>query len=1340
MGELNLGVLGGFRLERADGRPVALPTKKTKALLAYLVLNGGQPQSRAKLATLLWEDSDEPRARESLRQTLSLLRKALSPAHAGALIAREDAVAFETGALAVDVIEFKRLVASGEPAQLDKAAQLYRGEFLEGFDLRASEFESWLGMERQRLKEKALAALEKLLAHHVASNGIEPGITIATRLLSLDPLRESAHRSLMEFYRKQGRHAAALRQYRICAEALKKELGVEPDAATRALYREIREQRNNPWNGTTSPALEEPRQTDATVERALPPVPHAVERRHMTVLGCDLVGLSALSARLDPEELHTVVAAYERCCGEVVSRFGGMVQKFSGDGMVACFGYPQANEHDPERAIRAGLALVETLPRLNDGLAARVHARVGIATGPVVVGDLAGHGAELPPGLLGEAPRLAALLQSLAEPDAVVIAASTHDLVRGLFEYRAAAPVTLAGSSEPIRIWRVIGESSDEIRFEAFHGTALTPFVGREAEVGQLLQHWQEARAGEGRIVLISGEPGIGKSRLVRVVQERLASEPHMRLRYQCSPFHTNSALYPFIQQLERAASFQPEDTPGQRLDKLEAVLMLGTHRVAPVAPLIASLLSIAFDGRYPALELSPVQQRRQTLAALLDQLEGLARKQPVLQVFEDAQWVDATSRELIDLGVERIRQLPVLLLITFRPEFEPPWLGLPNVSTLGLGRLERPHVQAIAEQVTGSRRLPSQVIEQIIVRTDGVPLFVEELTKTVLDAGILVEGAEGYRVEGPLPSMAVPTTLYDSLMARLDRLAGAKEIAQTAAAIGREFSHAMLSSVIGPDGPGLNEALVRLEQAELVFRKGEPPDAAYTFKHALLRDIAYESLPRSRRLALHQRIAENIRDHFPTIAETSPEVVAHHFTQAELAEPAVEWWGKAGTLALRRSAFVEAIAHFEEALSLSEKLAGGPAQRLLRLKLHVDYGQALIAARGYGAPETAAAFARARELADAVQDDDASFSVNYGLWVGSYVRGELTSMRQWADAFRHDAERHPDSPEVGLAWRMCGQTSWFQGDFVEARAHLEKALAAYNPERDRDIDFRFGFDPVATAKSYLACVLWPLGQVTEARLLAKDAIARAMQSRHIPTIANTQGFKCLFDMICDNPARTIQHAEILIALSREHDLRFYLAWGMFNLGWACWHGGERGPGLTRMGKGIAGLREQGLSVHMPVIEMRLAEAVAEAGNVETGLAILEEQIDDVARTGQRSMESEMYRLRGQILLRRKPADHAAAEASFRRAIEIAQSQQTRSFELRAALALAKLYRATGRDKALPDLLAPALAYFSKDAELPELDEAHRLLDLIAASSRNVRRRPQASRSRNALTRNPRRH
>src|SRR5215467_4401791 len=660
-------------------------------------------------------------------------------------------------------------------------------------------------------------------------------------------------------------------------------------------------------------------ETSAAPPASTGATPHdTAERRQLTVMFCDLVGSTALSTQFDPEELREELRAYQNACSGVVARYDGFVAKFVGDGMLAYFGYPRAHEDDAERAVRAGLEIVAAVASLETRGTERLAVRIGIATGLVIVGDLVGLGSAQEQAVVGETPNLAARLQALAEPGQIIVAGITRRLIGDLFRLRDLGRQTAKGFTEPVEAFAVEGVAVTESRFEAAR-RGLTDLVGRVAESALLRERLREAWAGAGQIVLLSGEAGIGKSRLAAQLAADAANEPYARLRYQCSPHHRDSVLHPFVVALERAARLAPEDPAETQLDKLEA--KLAPARIAETAPLFASLLSIPTGGRYPPLALSAAQQRRLTLAALLDQLEALARQKPILMLFEDAHWADATSLEVLDLTVERVRALPVLALFTFRPEYEAPWTGLSHVTNIALDRFAPAEVETLAEHVAG-RPLPPDVTAQIVAKTDRVPLFVEELTKAVLEGGLLVAGPQGWHLDGPLPPFAIPATLQDSLAARLDRLAPVKEIAQIGAAIGREFSYPLLRAVAGRDEPALRAGLVQLEEAELLFRSGAPPDARYTFKHALVQDTAYETLLRSRRQILHRQIADALRGEFAAVAAAEPELVAHHLTQAGLDEPATEWWGKADDQALRGSAFKEAAAHLGKAIELADKLA----------------------------------------------------------------------------------------------------------------------------------------------------------------------------------------------------------------------------------------------------------------------------------------------------------------------------------------------------------------------------------------------------------------------------------
>src|ERR1700756_2637798 len=688
---------------------------------------------------------------------------------------------------------------------------------------------------------------------------------------------------------------------------------------------------------------------EAGLRRA--PSPRAeAERRQLTVMFADLVGSTALSTRLDPEDLQEIMGAYHRCCAEQIEKFGGFVARYMGDGVLAYFGYPRADEDDAERAVCAGLALIAAVAGLDVGPEARLRARIGIATGLVIVGDLIGDSASQEHDVVGETSNLASRLQALAEPDTVVIDGSTRRLVGGLFEYLALGTVSIRGFSDPVPVWRVMGASAVDSRFEALR-VGRTPLLGRDEEIELLMCRWQQIKRGDGSVVLISGEPGIGKSRLAETAVERLSDDPHIRLRRFCSPHHPDSALFPTISQLGRAAGFRRDDTDQQRLDKLEALLAEANVDLSEAVPLIAELLSVPTGNRYPPLSLTPQKRKENTLRALLAQLEGLAGRRPVLMVFEDVHWIDPTSLDLLDLIVERVATLRALLVITFRPEFAPAWIGRSHVTQISLGRLPRRQRAEMVMRVTGGKALPQEIAEHIVDRSDGVPLFIEELTKAVIESGMLTDVGDRFDARGPVPRLAIPTSLHASLLARLDRLAPVREMAQIGAALGRSFSHELISAVAAMPQQQVDGALAQLVRAELVFQRGAPPDAEYTFKHALVQDAAYSTLLRGRRQQLHARIAATLEDRFPEIAAAQPALLARHCEEGGLSEKAVDLWLVAGRQALARSAAAEAVALLRQGLALIpiRPEESRPVQH--ELDLQIALGRALMAARGYSAP-----------------------------------------------------------------------------------------------------------------------------------------------------------------------------------------------------------------------------------------------------------------------------------------------------------------------------------------------------------------------------------------------------
>jgi class 3 adenylate cyclase/tetratricopeptide (TPR) repeat protein len=819
------------------------------------------------------------------------------------------------------------------------------------------------------------------------------------------------------------------------------------------------------------------------------------ERRQLTVMFCDLVGSTELAARLDPEDMAAVIRAYQECCAQVIGRWSGHVAKYMGDGLLAYFGWPQAHEDAAERAVRAGLAMASALAGLQTPAGVPLATRIGVATGLVMVGELIGEGAAKEQTVVGETPNLAARLQTLAAPGCVVISQATRRLVGRLFELADLGPQRLKGFAASIRAFVVEGEGRAEGRFEALHGEHLTPLVGREHELGILLERWGWAKDGDGQVVLLSGEPGIGKSRVIRALREHLEDEPHTPLTHYCSPYHTNSALHPVIALLEREARLDRGDPPEEQLAKLEAVLARAGGRPDDVVPLMAALLGVPTGARYPALTLIPEVQKQRTWQALVDQIAGLATQRPVLLLYEDAHWIDPSTLELLGLVIERIRRLPVLVLITFRPEFQPLWTAQTHVTTLAMSRLGRRQGADLVARVTPGKPLPAEVVEQIVARTDGVPLFVEELTKTILESGLLADAGDRYVLSGPLPPLAIPATLHDSLMARLDRLAPVKEVAQISAVIGREFTYELLAAVAPMSGKQLDDALNQLVSSELVYRRGVAPDATYSFKHALVQDAAYQSLLKSKRQQLHARIAQAL-EQSPDAGEAAPEVLARHLTDAGLAARAVPYWRRAGELAAGRSANQEAIAHLSEGLELIATLPDAPEHLNEELALLLAIGGPLMANKGFAAPEVERTYSRASALCDQIGRSAELFPALRGLWGCYFVRGEYQRAYDLAVQLVMLADEQEETCRA-LARRALGATLFFLGRFADAAKAvnegivIDDAVASWeNPAHLVLYTERAG----VACRLYSAWTLWYLGFPDAALQKVETGLALAQQ------------------------------------------------------------------------------------------------------------------------------------------------------------------------------------------------------------------------------------------------------
>ena len=1051
---------------------------------------------------------------------------------------------------------------------------------------------------------------------------------------------------------------------------------------------------------------------------AEPKPQETAERRQVTVMFSDLVGSTALSARMDPEDLREVISAYQKCVAETVQRFGGFVAKFMGDGVLVYFGYPQAHEDDAERAVRAGLELIAAVSDLKTHAA--LQTRVGIATGLVVVGDLIGSGASQEQAIVGETPNLAARLQGVAEPNSVVIAESTRKLVGNLFELYDLGAQELKGIAGPVRAWAALRPGSVESRFDAMHASGLTELVGREEELELLQRRWSKAKTGEGQVVLLSGEPGIGKSRLTAAVLERLMTEPHTRLRYFCSPQHTDSAFYPIISQTERAAGMAHDDTTQAKLDKLDAVLAQTSTPIQDAA-LFAEMLSLPNDGRYPALDLAPEERRQRTQKALTAQLAALTRQQPALMIVEDAHWVDPTSLEVFGRTVDQIKTLPVLLIVTFRPEFNAPWAGRSHVTSLALNRLGEREAAAIIARIVGNKDLPADVKAEIVERTDGIPLFVEEMTKAVLEAES--EG-EARQTAAAVPSsgLAVPPSLHASLMARLDRLGPAKEVAQIGAAIGREFSHALLAAVVRKPETELGAALDRLIAAGLLFRQGVPPHASYLFKHALVQDAAYGTLLREPRRALHARIADTLESQFAEIAENRPELLARHLTEARLIEKAAALWAKAGQRSLERSALVEATVQLTRALDQIATLPGTPARRGEQIKLQVALTNALMHVKGHASSDAKASLAKAQQcieqaetLGETLEDPLLLFSVLYGFWIANFMAFDGNVLKDLASQFLAFAEKQSGTAPLMMAHRIMGMCLLYCGDVAEGKAHLDRALLLYDPDQHRQLATRFVVDAGPTILSYRSLALCILGYPDAALLDADRALSIAKETGHTATLIVALLFAAMLNIFRGHYTLAKLQADELIALSEQTGALFWKQSGLHVQGSIFAMTGQASQAVALISPRITEAQATGTSIGLPRYLTHLAISHAELGEFYEASCCIGRATAALEKANERWEEAEVHRVAGEIALISSTLDPPRAEAYFERALAVARRQQAKFWELRAAMSLARLWRDQGKVQQARELLAPVYGWFTEGFDTRDLKEAKALLEELAA-------------------------
>jgi class 3 adenylate cyclase/predicted ATPase len=1037
------------------------------------------------------------------------------------------------------------------------------------------------------------------------------------------------------------------------------------------------------------------------------------ERRHLTILFCDLVGSVALTSQVDPEEWRAMVAGYQRAASEAITRFGGEVVRYVGDGIMAFFGHPVAHDNDAERAARAGLAILDTIAKPNSQAGhAPLSVRVGIDSGQVVVGTGAGDVVDA----FGDAANIAARVQATAEPNSVVITGATHRLISGLFVVQDRGTHSLKGIERPVQLYRVIRPSGLRGRLEAAAAAGgLTPFVGREEELRLLLSRWERARDGEGQVVTLIGEAGIGKSRLLRRFREQIADTPHTWLEAGAGAFFQNTPFYP-VTDLLRQSLGEGSDRVAELASRLTAV---GLKPVEAI-PLLAPLLNLPLPPEYPPSPLPPEQQRRRLLATLVEWVTASSRRQPLISVIEDLHWADPSTLELIHLLVEQSATTPLLLLYTARPEFHPPWPLRAHHAQITLNRLSARDIRVMVQEVAAQKALADETVATVIQRTGGVPLFVEELTRSLLESG-----------DGKLVWHSIPVTLHDSLMARLDRLGPAKEVAQVGAVIGAEFSYEVLHAVHPLAEPDLQSALQSLTNAELLYVRGIAPEASYQFKHALIHDAAYEALLRSKRQELHSRIAQVIEEHFKATFETQPELIAHHYTEAGLPMRAIPYWHQAGQRAIQQGANAEAVSHVTTGLQLLKKLPDTAGRRQQELDLLLSLGGLLTATKGFAAPEVEHLYRRARALCEQLGDRHKVLRALFGLTSYYSMRGEHATARTLADQMLDIAQDTQDPDLLLAAHRMQGSTRLWIGEFTVAHAHLESGMRLYDPSQHQAQTLRYGQDLGIACRLLAHQVLWILGYPDQALMRAQEALEISKSFHHLNTLAFGLGCLPHVHYVRGEWAAAQRRAEDVVTFATDAGLPYFVAQQSIFWGAALASQGHYEIGISKMRQGLEAQRATGgLGLQQLWLALQV-EACTAAGRLQEGWTALQEALAIRPTYGDRYWEAELYRLKGELLLMQdrwsrpsrseQPSRAIAteAEACFRQAIETARELSAKSFELRAGMSIARLLRDTGRREEARETLANVYNWFTEGFDSTDLKEAKALLDELSNSVRS---------------------
>jgi class 3 adenylate cyclase/predicted ATPase len=1038
-----------------------------------------------------------------------------------------------------------------------------------------------------------------------------------------------------------------------------------------------------------------------TGAEATSPVQHReAEFRQITVMFCDLVGSTQLSEKLDPEDLQKIIDSYRRECSTAIRRYGGEVARYLGDGVLAFFGWPYAHEDDAPRAVHAALEIVSVVTKISESVT--LACRVGVCSGPVVVGEIRNSTASWSMDAVGETPNIAARLQTLAEPDTVLISESTRRLVSATFDLQGLGPQALKGITEPVRAYRVLAAKSAGSRFEAAHAGTLTPLVGRSSELRLLLDRWEKVKEGDGQVILLSGIPGVGKSRLLHELKSHVEEEPHILLHHQCSPYHNQSAFHPVIEQIEQAAHLIAREADADKITKLQAYLPRSTNSSIEPLLLIANLLSISTENQQHLSELTPQQIKNRTISTLVEMLLAFSVQRPTLCIFEDAHWLDASTLELLELMISRIAHARVLLIVSSRPEFRPTWLAHANVSTHSLTRLSQAEVKTMIRDLLRGGNMPQKLVDQIIEKADGVPLFIEELTSSTLSAPL--RETLGH-TEQPA-SLRVPETLSDALMERLDRAAPSRRVAQIAAVIGREFSDDLLSAAARIDEEDMQSALSLLEQADIIYRVGISPFVRFAFKHVLLRDAIYDSLLKSKRQQIHADIAAILVHDFPKLVENQPEVLALHYQEAGNHQMAIRYWFESGQRALAHSANVEAIANFRKALQLLNALPETPERIKQEIDIQLALGIPLIAVRGYTAAETREAFSRARTLCLRLGDIPEYFQALFGLWGNHWMCGKNDEALRMADEFLSRSRALSDPVLLMVANRVMGSTLLTLGDFQSSASHFEETIRLSTGREERPLYNLYMVGPRAASLLLLSWDLWILGYPDQALSRVSEALASGKDLGHPYTVAFAHYMTSVVHLLRGDAAHALESAERSFEMSQEQRFSLYAILSRISRGRAIGELGRLGEARVELTQGIDEARRNGVGFMLPMMDSWLADVHTKTGENEYALSFVERALTNIGDVTGRSWEAELHRQRAQILLALDPSKLREAESHLQKSIEVARGQSAKSLELRAATNLAELWRAQGRPDEARALLEPICHWFNEGAETADLKQA----------------------------------